>query len=67
MHIRHEQTVAMTYILPDTYGYVLIVAAILAFEIIIIGFAVAGRKRTQIFTKEWMQDNFNQEHREVFS
>lgn len=37
--------------MPDTYGYVLLVAVIISLEILIIGFAFPGAARGQIFTK----------------
>ena len=49
--------------LPADYGYVLIVAALIAFEIISIGFMFPGRLRGTIFTEEFMKQNFGAEHK----
>ena len=41
----------VAFVLPATYGYVLIVASIIAFEILLIGFIFPGRARAAIFTQ----------------
>ena len=56
----------MQLILPEAYNYVLWTTLAVAFECYIIGFAVASRKRGQIFTKEFLEKNFGKEHREAF-
>jgi hypothetical protein len=38
-------------ILPNEYGWVLLVAAVMGFSILIVGFAFAGRVRSSIFTE----------------
>lgn len=54
----HAATTTVNFILPANYGYVLIVAAVLAFEIILIGFVFPGRARGTIFTEEFLKQNF---------
>ena len=44
------------------YGFVLFSAAAIAFECILTGF-VAGRGRSRVFSKEFLERNFNDEHR----
>jgi uncharacterized membrane protein YecN with MAPEG domain len=48
---------------PDTYGYVLLVAVIIAFEIILIGFLFPGRTRGRVFNKEFLEKHFGEEHK----
>ena len=49
----------MTYLqLPDTFGYVLLIDALIAFQIIIIGFVVPMGSRKKVFTEEFLRDNF---------
>ena len=63
MHPLHEAMTTVVFSMPDTYGYVLLVAVIIALEIIIIGFALPGSMRGKIFTKEFMEENFGKEHK----
>ena len=49
--------------IPDTYGYVLLVATLKAFELLAVGFIVPGMKRGKVFTKEFMDKNFLEEHK----
>ena len=51
--------------LPDTYGYVLLVASILAFELIAIGMIIPGYRRSKVFSQEWMDKHFLEEHKEA--
>jgi hypothetical protein len=52
----------MILALAPEYGYVLIAAAVLAFECIIIGFLTAGRARGKVFTEAFMKQ-FEEEHK----
>jgi uncharacterized membrane protein YecN with MAPEG domain len=66
MHPVHlAATTATLGFLPDTYGYVLIVAALIALELLLIGFIVAGGARGKYFTKEFMERHFGEAHREA--
>lgn len=69
MHIEDHLASALTgtFTLPITsdYGYVLIVAVAIAFEILVIGFAFPGMMRGKIFTEEYMKSNFGEEHRKA--
>ena len=68
MHIDHlANTLTGSFTLPITsdYGYVLIVAVAIAFEILLIGFAFPGKVRGEIFTEEYMKSNFGEEHRKA--
>ncbi len=56
---------AVTLNLPNLYGYVLLCAAIMGFEVIFIGFLIAGRARSKTFTEEYMKANFGTEHQRV--
>jgi hypothetical protein len=52
----HAQTIhaavsSLQLTIPATFGYVLLVAVVIALEIIVIGFAFPGRIRGQLFTK----------------
>ena len=49
--------------IPDTYGYVLLVATLMAFELIAIGMIIPGMKRGKVFTKEFMDKHFLEEHK----
>lgn len=49
---------SFTITFDPAYGYVLLSAAIMAFSIIIIGFAFPGATRTSVFTEEYMKQNF---------
>lgn len=53
----------MTFVLPNNYGYVLIVASLIALEIVLIGFLFPGRVREAVFTEEFMKQNFGAEHK----
>lgn len=68
MHTRAlhmSSTAASVYALtiPTEYGWVLIVAAVLALEILLIGFAFPGKLRGEYFTKEFMEEHFATEHK----
>jgi hypothetical protein len=39
------------FILPSDYGWVVIAAAVLAFELLVIGFLFPGRARSKAFTQ----------------
>lgn len=45
------------------FGLVIISCALIAFEIMLIGFFVVGRARSRVFTKQFLKDNFDEEHR----
>ena len=44
--------------LPDEYPWVMLVAGLIAFEVIIVGFLGPGRLRGKIFNKHFMEQNF---------
>lgn len=52
----------MILAISTTYGYVLIVAASIAFECLLIGMIVIGIARRQVFTPDIMA-NFEQAHK----
>lgn len=52
-----------TWAIPDTYGYVLIVGALLGLELLLIGFLFAGGARGKAFSKEFMEEHFGQDHK----
>ena len=41
------------------------VASVLAFECVLMGFLYAGKARSKVFTKEFMKENFEKEHAQV--
>jgi len=53
-------TIALS--VPQAYGYVIIVAAILALEILFIGFLYPGAARRKVFSKEFIKNNFSELH-----
>ena len=61
--IHQAVTAGVPFILPANYGYVLIVAAVIALEILLIGFIFPGRVRGTVFTEEFMKQNFGAEHK----
>ena len=65
MHELHQVTTTLTVTLPDTYGYVLIVAVVIALEVLLIGFAFPGKIRGEVFTEEYLKNNFGQQHKEA--
>ena len=44
--------------LPQDYHYVMLVAGIVAFECILVGFLGAGPVRGRVFDKQFMEENF---------
>ena len=44
--------------LPEEYPYVILVAGIIAFEVILVGFLGPGLARGKIFNKQFMEENF---------
>lgn len=50
----------MANVLPDTYGYVLLICVIIAFELLVIGFLIPMGARKKAFTEEFMKENFGQ-------
>lgn len=46
----------------DTFYLALLSAVIYSFEMIVIGFAFPGRIRGKVFTKQFMQTHFGEEH-----
>lgn len=56
-------TTAVGYVISPDYGWVLLVTAILAFELLLIGFIFTGKFRRQYFTQEFMESNFGAEHK----
>lgn len=55
-----------TIVVPGGYEYVLFTALIMSLECLLIGFMVAGKARMQIFTKEFLNENFGSEHQKTF-
>lgn len=51
--------------IPQAYGYVIIVAAVLALEVICIGFLYPGRLRSKVFSKDFLAKNFGEEHKKT--
>ena len=45
-------------ILPPEYPYVMLVAGIVAFEVLLVGFLGPGRERSKYFSKQFMEENF---------
>ena len=65
MHPIHlAATGAVALSLPSTYGYVIIIGALIGLEIIFIGFLLPGGAR-KVFTKEFMEQHFGEEHRKA--
>jgi hypothetical protein len=48
--------------LPNEFGYVLLAAAILGFECLLIGSIFPGRARSQLFTEDFMKSKFGKIH-----
>ena len=65
MHELHQVTTTLTATLPDTFGYVLLAAVLLALEVLVIGFAFPGKVRGQVFTEEFLKNNFGEQHKEA--
>lgn len=55
---------AVILAVANEFGYVLLAAALLAFECILIGFLFPGRVRSQVFTEEFMKSKFGRVHTE---
>lgn len=53
--------------IPKGYENVLLTAFILSLECVLIGFFVAGRARGKIFSKQFMEENFGEEHKKAFN
>lgn len=53
---------AVFIILSANYGYVLITAAVLALEVILIGGLVPGRLRRTFFNERFMKEKFSEIH-----
>ena len=51
--------------LPAEFGWVLLTALLMGLSCILIGFFFAGRVRGQIFTQEYLKENFGAEHQRV--
>ena len=49
------KTEYMRVSLPDEYPWVMLVAGLIAFEVIIVGFLGPGRMRGKIFNKHFME------------
>jgi len=64
MHPIHLAATAATFTLPSTYGWVIIVGALIALEIILIGLIIPSGAR-QVFTKEFLEEHFGEEHRKA--
>lgn len=63
-HLGQSATAAVQITLSSDYGWVVLVAVLLALEIVAIGFIFPGRARSKCFTKEFMELNFGQEHKQ---
>ena len=48
-------------ILPPEYPYVMLVAGIVAFEVLLVGFLGPGRERSKYFSKQFMEENFGRQ------
>ena len=59
MDVVSQQYMRVT--LPSEYPYVLLVAGIIAFEVLLVGFLGPGRIRGKVFTKQFMEENFGRE------
>lgn len=64
LHQGDSLATSFQYTLPSEYGWVLIIATVLAVELLFIGFA-AGGKRTEFFSEDFMKENFGEEHRKA--
>ena len=47
--------------LPPEYPYVILVAGIIAFEVLLVGFFGPGLVRSKIFSKQFMEENFGRQ------
>ena len=56
----------MKLVLAESYNYVLWTSLVVAIQCFITGFAVAARKRYSIFTADFLEKNFGDEHRKAF-
>jgi hypothetical protein len=52
-----------TFTISTDYGYVLLVGALIAFEILLIGFIFPGRVREEVFSEDFMRKNFGEIHK----
>ena len=59
MHPAHFAVTATNWAIPDTYGYVLIVATLIGLELLCVGFLVPGGAR-KVFSKEFMEQHFGE-------
>ena len=57
---------SISIVLPDNYGYVLLLAITFVFEYTMVGFIVGGGSRKHAFNEKWMDVNFGEEHRKAF-
>ena len=48
--------------LPEEYPYVMLVAAVVAFEVLLVGFMGPGRLRSSVFSKQYMEENYGRVH-----
>ena len=62
----HTAASTVTLTMPDTYGWVLMAGAILALELLLIGFICAFGARFSYFNRDFMEKNFGEEHKEAF-
>lgn len=65
MHPIHFATTAtgtVNLALPDTFGYVIIAGVLIGLQIILVGFLIPGGAR-KVFTKEFMEQHFGEEHK----
>jgi len=62
LHLAATNTVALS--LPSSFGYVIIVEALIAIEIILIGFVVPAGAR-KVFSKEFLERHFGEEHKQA--
>ena len=53
--------------LPDNYGYVLLASVCVALQCYLVGFTIAQGKRRKYFTKEFLDQNFGEEHKKEFN
>ena len=55
--------VSTGFVFDPNYGWVLLVASIIAFSIILFSFIFPGRLRKTIFNEEFMKSNFGEAHK----
>ena len=57
---------AVVFAIPADYGWVLLSAAIMSFSVLLIGFIFAGGARAKVFTQEFLNKHFGEQHKKAF-